>query len=252
MSSKSSKGGGAPAQEERFPVTVKPFRPERLILCLDICNEMNSTELARGRKVIGSRLDFLRAYLRSFLQIKQKLSPEHEFALCVLTDTAVWLQDFTPDIDAILSQMAHLTGSGTFLQFNMSSLFELILSKISDPAVFQKQEPPSFVYRCIFIYGRSSIIPQFYDGEMSKNRLLQAPYFFFDALYVHEKPSKDNNPQEVYDRITDFDLNNTGYFFESSTNPKRLYFHMAQLLSNPLQRSEESSWKTVLGNPDAD
>jgi hypothetical protein len=75
-------------------------------------------------------------------------------------------------------------------------------------------KPPQVVYRVIFIYSRSNVIP-FFQGARERRmenrddgggateivppalvqQLLDAPNFFFDALYLHSKPSKENRPQ---------------------------------------------------------
>jgi hypothetical protein len=51
--------------------------------------------------------------------------------------------------------------------------------------------------------------------------------FTFDALYLHDKPTRDNCPQRVYDvlvdaleRVSEFE----GYIFESSSGSARVLF----------------------------
>jgi len=39
-----------------------------------------------------------------------------------------------------------------------------------------------------------------------------------------------------------------GCFFENSTNPKRFYLNMAQLLAHPLQRQPESKPTKIMGD----
>lgn len=54
--------------------------------------------------------------------------------------------------------------------------------------------------------------------------MLDTRAFFFDGMYLHSKPSKENKPQEVYDAITELEsdaTSKTAYFFENSTNIKR-------------------------------
>jgi len=51
--------------------------------------------------------------------------------------------------------------------------------------------------------------------------------FSFDALYLHDKPTHDNRPQDVYDslvdaleRVSEYE----SYIFESSSGSARLLF----------------------------
>ncbi|KAL4194484.1 hypothetical protein AMTRI_Chr05g68910 [Amborella trichopoda] len=86
---------------------------------------------------------------------------------------------------------------------------------------------------CILIYCRSSVVPEFHWSENQK-------LFTFDAMYLHEKPSRDNCPQKVYDalvdaleRVSEYE----GYIVESGVGLARVLFrHMCVLLSHPQQR----------------
>lgn len=75
--------------------------------------------------------------------------------------------------------------------------------------------------------------------------LLSLPMVFFDAFYMHEKPSKNNNPQAVYDALTDIDqVDENAYFFETHRSLRRIYLNFTLLLAHPLQRPEQDDFKT--------
>lgn len=106
------------------------------------------------------------------------------------------------------------------------------------------------------------------------DRLLATPVFFFDGLYLHKKPSKENNPQGVYgnlfpprlcrlrspdvcrcgvcgcaDFLTDVEsLEENSYFSETHQSLRRIYTNFTLLLANPLQRPEQDKFKTTLAS----
>ena len=85
----------------------------------------------------------------------------------------------------------------------------------------------------ILIYCRSSVRPQ---HQWPVNQKL----FTLDVMYLHDKPSPDNCPQEVYDTLVEA-LEHVseyeGYILESGQGLPRIVFRqMCILLSHPQQR----------------
>jgi len=110
----------------------------------------------------------------------------------------------------------------------------------------------------LFFYSRSNVVPEWIEGEevahhncllhtltiyllsQSSKQLLSSPYFFFDAFYTHEKPSKTNNPQVIYDFLSDIERpDENNYVVETHSSLRRIYLHFTLLLANPLQRPEQ-------------
>jgi len=114
----------------------------------------------------------------------------------------------------------------------------------------------------LFFYSRSNVVPEWIEGEevswvhynclfthslnlwyllsQSCKQLLSSPYFFFDAFYTHEKPSKTNNPQVIYDFLSDIERpDENNYVVETHSSLRRIYLHFTLLLANPLQRPEQ-------------
>jgi len=186
--------------------------------------------------------------LKLFVHTKQKMNPEHEFAICVLTNVAIWYQDLTTDVELFSKKLNNLQAQGDYPSFDISTLFDLINAKFSDVLSGKTRATCDHVYRVIFIYCRSATLPSGFPSALCM-KILDSPTFFFDALYLHSKPAKDNRPQEVYDFITDIEgKDHICYYFENSTSIRKFHLHVAHLLAHPLQRPDQSAFKTVLLN----
>ncbi|WAR23606.1 BABA1-like protein [Mya arenaria] len=79
-------------------------------------------------------------------------------------------------------------------------------------------------------------IPEF----TSFNELNSSPYFFIDALYLHEP--------EVFDSICDLDQKGLSYIFGASRNLTKVYDTMGQMLAHPLQRPVQSETMYRIGS----
>lgn len=231
---------------------LRPFIPERLVFCIDLCNEMNGIEFSKSRKNTFTRLDLVKHMLKMFVHLKHKMNPRHEFAIVCLTDAAIWFQDFTSDVELLAKKVSTLQTQGDFPRFNMSSVFDLFAKKVALPQVTMedlKRGGADYLYRVLFIYSRTTVVPEWIDGREMADRLLATPVFFFDGLYLHKKPSKENNPQGVYDFLTDIEsLEENSYFSETHQSLRRIYTNFTLLLANPLQRPEQDKFKTTLAS----
>jgi len=68
-------------------------------------------------------------------------------------------------------------------------------------------------------------------------------------MYLHFKPSKEFNPQDIFDFITNLeteDVNRCGYFFESSTNLKRFQANFTRLILHPQIRPDQDKWQPIV------
>jgi hypothetical protein len=60
-----------------------------------------------------------------FLSAKQKINPENQFTFCLLTNTCVWVHDFTSDIGTLQLKILELQPTlEEFDTFNVGSIFE--------------------------------------------------------------------------------------------------------------------------------
>jgi len=240
--------------------------PERIIFCIDVDSEMDSTEISKAKRGNATRLDLVKLSIRYFIFMKQKMNAADQFAICTLTSGTVWFQDLTSDEDLLLRKITALQTQESFPSFDMGSLFEIINMKfpflaqeqcttdstISSTNISNCSKPPfDCVYRVIFIYSRSNVIPHFeYDrAKKMRDNILRAPNFFFDLIYLHAKPSHDNRPQDVYDFLVSKGLEESAiddesensYMFENSLSQIKFLKNFTYLLAHPLQRPKQSS-----------
>jgi len=150
-------------------------------------------------------------------------------------------------VEVFTKSLNNLQSQGGFTSFDLSSLFESLNSKFPEIVTTDKTRATcEYIYRVIFVYCRSATLPIGFPSNLS-TKILDSPIFFFDALYLHSKPSKDNRPQEVYDFITEIEgKEHNSYYYENSTSIRKFHLHVAHLLAHPFQRPDQSSFKTVL------
>ncbi|XP_032232271.1 BRISC and BRCA1-A complex member 1 isoform X1 [Nematostella vectensis] len=226
---------------------------EKIILCLDLSNEMNEKSFPSKKAPDFTAYQFVRKAAKIFVNNKAMLNSIHEFGVITLADDATWYQQFESNPDMICTLLDHLNPSEEDNQdtFDMEKLFQTICQRIALPEVEDPALPPPYVIRVIMIYGRSHCPPHFTDRSRQMLReLLQSPYFFFDVLYVHELPSENNQCEAIYDSFCELDEDEDGYMLEVSRSTSRLFDHMAILLAHPLQRPKQRDTFYELQNRD--
>eukprot|EP00743_Colponemidia_sp_Colp-15_P012216 GILK01013831.1.p1 GENE.GILK01013831.1~~GILK01013831.1.p1 ORF type:complete len:230 (-),score=18.04 GILK01013831.1:421-1032(-) len=189
-------------------------------------------------------MDHLKSAVELFVRTKAKLDPRHEYGICVLQETSTWFLSFTSNVELFVEKLRTLSVKGDFKKFEMASLFDAIAAKRVLPDVTDRSGSIPYVVRMLFIYGRSAVIPNEGRLQNQTHPVIAHPAFYYDALYLHEKPSDTNNPQAVYDFITSFEpdeqLQKFSFFFECSSNVARLYKNMAALLAHARQRKHQT------------
>ncbi|XP_072172952.1 BRISC and BRCA1-A complex member 1-like isoform X2 [Diadema setosum] len=215
--------------------------PEKIIICIDLASEVNKVPFLQRDGTKHLPIELVKRALSLFVRTKSNISPAHQFALVVLQETAVWLQDFTSDVEDFLNVMFDLTNETQDCEScDLSSLFKTIASQVELPEIEDVEVlPPPYIVRTLFFYGRSAHIPEFTNGREEQLALSSSPYFFFDVFYLHEPPSEDNCCKDIYDVFLDLDKNNTSYIHEVGRNTTQLYNKMAALVAHPLQRPEQ-------------
>eukprot|EP01095_Lingulamoeba_sp_RSL-Kostka_P012553 TRINITY_DN4996_c0_g5_i1.p1 TRINITY_DN4996_c0_g5~~TRINITY_DN4996_c0_g5_i1.p1 ORF type:complete len:271 (+),score=40.84 TRINITY_DN4996_c0_g5_i1:203-1015(+) len=225
---------------------LQPYRPEKIIFCIDLDNEVSKDFPKKGYK--HSKLDYIKQLIQNFIHIKQKMSTKHEFALIAFTETSMWYQSFTTDRDVLITNLRRLPAQGNFNTFDLTSLFECIKSNIliysNDELSKFENNIPTFIYRCIFIYTRPKVIPSFTDNGLLKDLLLGLPYLFFDTIYIHPKSGFSNKVDKIKKYVADISPND--YSFELTNNVRNVFYYFGQLISNGLQREPLDTYKTSL------
>jgi len=181
-----------------------------------------------------TRLELIKTCIRIFTVSKNKLNQGHQYAICLLTDETVWYQGFTSEVEVLNSKLQDIDGQSSFEQIDMSKFFEVISTNCPDIT----SQDHNYIYRCIFIYSRSSVIPELENKDLP---ILGYNNFYFDSIFLHSKASKENHVDEIIEFIDGLNSEKRGYNFDIS-NSKKLYLNFANLLAHPLQRGEQSNF----------
>ncbi|KAF1472992.1 BRISC and BRCA1-A complex member 1, partial [Eudyptula minor novaehollandiae] len=203
--------GPAPPTE----VQVKTPRvncPEKVIICLDLAEEMALPKLESFNGSKTNALNISQKMIEMFVRTKHKIDKCHEFALVVVNNDATWVSEATgtgtgmgtsphlPHPDP--SQLSGFTSDPREVCSCLYDLETVVCKSFSIPPPpppssrrsQQKIElpvtenvqtiPPPYVVRTILVFGRPGCQPQFSMSEHMK-KMLQCPYFFFDVVYIH-------------------------------------------------------------------
>ncbi|XP_033636243.1 BRISC and BRCA1-A complex member 1-like [Asterias rubens] len=236
-------------QQEIFAPTLNLPRincPEKIIICIDLATEVNRVPFVSKEGTKHNPLELIKRALNIFVQTKSAISPKHEFALVLLQESAIWIQDFTSDVEEFVNVLLDMTNDTTECEScNLRSLFDVIQEKVKLPDIEDIEcLPPPHIVRILFVYGRSRCIPQLAAEDdthsQSQQSLTTSPYFFFDVFYVHEPPTEDNCCKEIYDVFLNLDVHNTSYIHEVGRQTTQLYDKMAMLVAHPLQRPPQT------------
>ncbi|NXD04794.1 BABA1 protein, partial [Certhia familiaris] len=222
-------------------VTVKTPRvncPEKVIICLDLAEEMAVPKLESFNGCRSNALTVAQKMIEMFVRTKHKIDKSHEFALVVVNNDATWLSGFTSDPREVCSCLYDLD---TVVCQSFSILHQ---QKIELPVTDNVQTiPPPYVVRTILVFGRPRCQPHFCGGDPVK-KLLQCPYFFFDVVYIHNglDEKDDESWKDMFGFFGSLDTKGTNYKYEVALAGPALELHncMAKLLAHPLQRPCQS------------
>ncbi|XP_056133281.1 BRISC and BRCA1-A complex member 1 [Lampris incognitus] len=218
--------------------------PEKVIICLDLSEEMSLPKLESFNGSKTNALNISQKMIEMFVRTKHKIDKRHEFALVVVNDDALWLSGFTSDPRELCSCLYDLE-TNVCESFNLEDLLNVIRQKIELPMMENVQTiPPPFVVRTTLIYNRHVGQLQFNPSE-AVSKMLQSPYFFFDVVYLHNGAEDQGDESSWRDNYTSFcNLDSKGmcYHYEVSLSGPAIELHncMAKLLSHPLQRPFQS------------
>ncbi|CAL8306839.1 unnamed protein product [Lota lota] len=223
--------------------------PEKVIICLDLSEEMSLQKLESFNGSKTNALNISQKMIEMFVRTKHKIDKRHEFALVVVNDDALWLSGFTSDPRELCSCLydldTNVCESFSILSAYLLLFFGIDRQKIELPIMDNVQTiPPPFVVRALLIYSRHVGHFQFTPSE-AVSKMLQSPYFFFDVVYLHngaEDPGDDSSWRDNYTSFCNLDTRGLCYRFEVSLSGPAIQLHncMAKLLSHPLQRPYQS------------
>ncbi|KAL6054650.1 hypothetical protein STEG23_035341 [Scotinomys teguina] len=193
----------APAPEVQIR-TPRVNCPEKVIICLDLSEEMSVPKLESFNGSRTNALNVSQKMVEMFVRTKHKIDKSHEFALVVVNDDSAWQKTELPVTE------------------NVQTI------------------PPPYVVRTILVYSRPPCQPQFSLTEPMK-RMFQCPYFFFDLVYIHndtEEKEDEMRWKDMFSFMGSLDTKGTSYKYEVALTGPALELHncMAKLLAHPLQR----------------
>uniref|UniRef100_A0A3Q1GC42 BRISC and BRCA1 A complex member 1 n=1 Tax=Acanthochromis polyacanthus TaxID=80966 RepID=A0A3Q1GC42_9TELE len=217
--------------------------PEKVIICLDLSEEMSLPKLESFNGSKTNALNISQKMIEMFVRTKHKIDKRHEFALVVVNDDALWLSGFTSDPRELCSCLYDL-------ETNVCESFSILplktnYEKIDLPLMDNVQTiPPPYVVRTVLIYSRHTGQLQFNPSE-AVSKMLQSPYFFFDVVYLHngvEEQVDETSWRDNYTSFCNLDSKGMCYRFEVSLSGPAIELHncMAKLLAHPLQRPFQS------------
>ncbi|XP_028259656.1 BRISC and BRCA1-A complex member 1 [Parambassis ranga] len=218
--------------------------PEKVIICLDLSEEMSLPKLESFNGSKTNALNISQKMIEMFVRTKHKIDKRHEFALVVVNDDALWLSGFTSDPRELCSCLYDLE-TNVCESFNLEDLLNVIRQKIELPLMENVQTiPPPYVVRTVLIYSRHAGQLQFNPSE-AVSKMLQSPYFFFDVVYLHngvEEQGEETSWRDNYTSFCNLDSKGMCYRFEVSLSGPAIELHncMAKLLAHPLQRPFQS------------
>jgi hypothetical protein len=217
---------------------------EKIIVCVDLSTPDRNPFVGQRCASDVTLLEVVKFGVKTFVDVKHKMNNSNQFAICALGETAEMHQPFTNNVEEFSSRLDELIPCGKLRTFDMSSLFSTMSNFIEQDA--KNGADKDCVYRCIFIYCRSDSVPIWTHGQQSGRKVLSRENFFFDVLYLHEKPSSSNMPQEVFDALTDvyhtcgtMERPNSSYYCENSTSISRHFLCWAQIMAMPSQRPQQ-------------
>ncbi|XP_010526066.1 PREDICTED: uncharacterized protein LOC104803734 [Tarenaya hassleriana] len=216
--------------------SLKPMRVnnEDILICVDVDAESTvemKTTGANGRPLM--RLDCIKQAILLFVNCKLSINPDHRFAFATLSKSAAWLKkDFTSDVESAVAALRGLSATSSCGRADLTFLFRAAAHEA------KKSRAQNRILRVVLIYCRSSVKPT-HDWPVNQK------VFTLDVMYMHDKPSPDNCPQQVYDSLVDAVEHVSeyeGYIFESGQGLARSLFKpMSVLLSHPQQRCPQDA-----------
>ncbi|XP_042336247.1 BRISC and BRCA1-A complex member 1 [Sceloporus undulatus] len=213
---------------------------EKVIICLDLSEEMSHPKLESFNGSKTNALNISQKMIEMFVRTKHKIDKSHEFALVVVNNDVTWLSGFTSDPREVCSCLYDLE-TVVCKSFNLEGLFNLIQQKTELPVTDNVQTiPPPYVVRTILVYSRPACQPPVAITDQMK-KMLQCPYYFFDVLYLHngiEEKEEEISWKETFAFFSNLDTKGTNYKYEVSLTGPAVELHncMAKLLAHPLQR----------------
>ncbi|KAL1922319.1 uncharacterized protein VTP21DRAFT_9858 [Calcarisporiella thermophila] len=224
---------------------IKDFIPEKVLFCVDVSDEMSKTLALKttgvgmtiGREPVG--MDLAKRLIKRFISVKGRWNSDHEFGVITLKNRAEWYINFCNDYELLYAGIDELTPMGSFEIFELDQLLLTIKNYLEQSQA--SVDANDYVLRVIIIYGRTSVIPKKPTPELLAKLYGDTKIScYIDVIFIHDRPTADNSPQEVYDSLLDLEsIDGKSYAFEINRLAKNFALNMAMLLGHPFQRPNQ-------------
>jgi len=180
-----------------------------------------------GRPI--TRLDSIKRAVLFFVNSKLSINPDHRFSFASLATDLAWdRREFSNRIPSAVTEVQALKAAdSSYNKADLTLLFKMAAHES------RKSQQEGRIFRVILIYCRSSTPPDHRWPVSEKN-------FTLDIVYLHDKPSTENCPQRVYDRLVDaleHVSEHEAYILESAQGLTRVVIRLlSMLLCHPEQR----------------
>lgn len=220
--------------------------PEKIVLVVDNnqdaeeCDYLYTEDCASTPSPSLIRNEALRMYVLN----KMSLNKDNEFAIVVKNrDKIKLVKCFTKDVEQIfevISKMQYVIYKQDADHTDLTNIFKVVKEDVL-PSKIEVSNiiPPEFIVHLILVYNSSYLLPKINESNEIYKALMSSPYFIFDILYLHSKPSGENRVQSIFNELASF-VKVTSYLLESSRNVTKVFNCMAKLLPHPLQRVEQN------------
>ncbi|XP_020260116.1 uncharacterized protein LOC109836575, partial [Asparagus officinalis] len=205
-------------------------RSEDILFCVDVDVESKVEMKAHGPNGRPTtRLYAIKQAVLSFVNSKLNINPDHRFSFASFGSELRWVRrEFSNQIPSAVAEVQALTAAdSSYGKADLTLLFKMAAYEA------KKSQQQGRIFRVILIYCRSSTPPEHRWPVNEKN-------FTLDVVYLHDKPSTENCPQRVYDRLVDaleHVTQHEGYILESGQGLSRVVIrHLSMLLCHPDQR----------------
>ncbi|KAI8807359.1 hypothetical protein BJ742DRAFT_313364 [Cladochytrium replicatum] len=203
--------------------TAKTFKPEKILLCLDVGSEAVQDV---------AKFMFTLQALKRFAHMKLSLSKRHKIGICLITNCAQWHLSFTSDLDMILRAIESIHPvSDEYRECDLRTIFKASEDHFPDKISGDN------ILRFILVYFRNNTIP-ILPSRPELRRLYDNYSVWFDVIYWRDRELSTNKVQKVYEELAEVDIddNDRCWVFETRFGVKRLPYILSKLIGHPEQR----------------
>ena len=240
-------------------------KPEKIVLLFDLHVEnaitWDSPSSSSSSSSSAKRFEVVAQGLETFVRRKANFPCPHKFALVAYHSSQLCgmnlVQDFTSDLSEMFNALANLQQFFSAVSINaedhgtsqnvqgdecvdLSELLDNLTKLLATQNGLMENE---YLTRCVLVYGRSNSVPTI-SKEIS---LIKNSQFYVDILYVHLKPSFDDDTmrcQEIYDTLAQIqafmnEAGKTSHVYETFHSMMRLTTYCSMLVAHPAQRCDQ-------------